>query len=59
MAWGGLTTDNNANPTALFLQLIPNQTDRDRISNLLSSEQTGYDLSGSYVGIKGNISGCQ
>jgi hypothetical protein len=59
MAWGGLTTDKYGNLTPLFLQLVPNSTDRDRISNLLSSEQTGYDLNNNYKGIHGTLSGCQ
>lgn len=58
MAWGGLATDNSGNPTALFLQLVPSSTDRNRILNLLSSEQTGYGLNNNSQQQAGTPGGC-
>lgn len=51
MAWGGLTT------TPAF-QALP-QNDKNRISNLLSVEQSGNDLSGNPQTQNGSKSGCK
>lgn len=51
MAWGGLTT------TPAFQAL--SQSDKDRISNLLSVEQSGNDLNGNPHTQSGSKAGCQ
>ena len=58
MAWGGLTYDPNGNILPLFINSVTNQSDRDRILNLLGSEQTGYDLNNNKVAQKGSLGGC-
>lgn len=50
MAWGGLSGTTAFNQMSL--------AEKNRINNLLSSEQSGYNLSNSYVGFKGVPSGC-
>jgi hypothetical protein len=51
MSWGGLTT------TSTFQAL--SQSDKDRIFNLLSVEQSGSDLSGNPHTQSGSKAGCQ
>ncbi len=58
MVWGGLTSDSDYQPTILFLQLVPDSADRERILNRLSSEQSGYDLNGWPAQQSGTIGGC-
>ncbi|GCC50823.1 hypothetical protein SanaruYs_10410 [Chryseotalea sanaruensis] len=60
LAWGGLThyqTPPN-NETSLFLQKIPNVTDRNRILNTIVVELSGKDFYGNSVAKKGNNAGC-
>lgn len=50
MAWAGLIE------TATFQNL--SESDKNRMKNLFSSEQTGYNLSEEYIGIKGILVNC-
>ena len=58
IAWGGLATDANGNPTPLFLSLVPSSVDQNRILNRISIEQSGYDLNGDPQPQVGKKGGC-
>jgi hypothetical protein len=58
LAWAGLTANPDGSPSSLFLSLVPNQSDRNRILDNISIEQSGRNMDGDIEPQVGKPSGC-